>query len=400
MKAISAMRVLAWVVVMAAVAMVDHALAVEGKAYVSTLGGKKLLIVDLETNAITKTIEMFAGSCSDPYINDMEIIGTKLFLGVPGCGYSEQNQVTVVDLATEEVVNTIATGRIPTGMKEYGGKLYVVCRYAGKIQEIDPVSESITREITWATPPANAPLYLEIVNGKMYLACPGSGGTAGEIQVIDLTSGSLIRRISYSTVDTYGPAQITHVGGNKLYLGSYYQTGIFDLSTETLTGSIAINDAKSYVAMDGKVYAPTGMSTVAVVDLAANAVTKTIDVGAHPGSYHGSVGAAVLENMVCVTDSGQGVRIVDTATDTLSHTIASSELVSAIEVQGVQAAFGRAYTSTLGGKKVMVANLDSSSFTKTIDMFTESCSEPYINDLEIIGGKLFAGVPGCAYSER
>ncbi|HUW34082.1 MAG TPA: DUF5074 domain-containing protein, partial [Planctomycetota bacterium] len=244
----------------------DGALAVEGKAYVSTLGGKKLLIVDLQTNTITKTIEMFAGSCSDPYINDLQIVGTKLFVGVPGCQYAEQNQVKVVDLATEQVVNTIDTARSPTGMKEYGGKLYVVCRYDGKIQEIDPVSESVTREITWATPPANAPLYLEIVNGKIYLACPGSGGTPGEVQVIDLAAGTLTKRISYSSVDYYGPLQVTHVGANKIYLGSYYNVGVLDISTDTFTKTIAVSDAKAFAVVGGKVYAPTGTSTVAVVD--------------------------------------------------------------------------------------------------------------------------------------
>ncbi|MCJ7509411.1 MAG: M64 family metallo-endopeptidase [Dehalococcoidia bacterium] len=324
------------------------------KAYVSSQDGTKVFVIDLATNSIVKTIDIFtpAGFCADqpPYINDIKVIDGKVFLSVPGAGPPlpgcEVNQIKVIDTNSDTVVNTINTDRTPSGFKEYDGKLYVVNRYGNTIHEIDPDTETILRSVPFSNPNPgymNNPISLEIVNNKIYLPFPGAGGTPGGIQLLDLTSGAVLKFIDFAPVDYYGPVSIERVAGNKMYVGGHRDVAVLDTGTDTIVKTIRVKSetagyVRAFAVASGKVFAANSESTVSAVDLSTDAFIKQIDVGLHPSLAHSIVDIVASGDKVYVTDPAdyygapQGVKIIDATTDTVVGTITTNEFFGAIDL--------------------------------------------------------------------
>jgi len=392
-----------------------------GKAYVTNIYGTNVSVVDIDTNSVIKTIPLYTptADCSTktPYLHDIEVVGSKVFVSVPGASTSacEINEVRVIDTATDTVVNSIDTDRVPSGMKEYNGRLYVVNKVSRTIHEIDPNTGDILRDISFTNPnPGNIedPSHIEIVNGKIYLPFPGSGGIAGGVKVLDLADGSVITFVDFGTVDNYGPRGIRQVSDDTIYLGGQFDVAVLNTGTDTIEKTIHVKDegagyVLNFAVSSGKVYTANSESTVSVIDLSQGSFIRQIDVGAHPVVAHDHTDIAVSGGRVYVTDqsdtsgSPRGIKIIDTATDMLIGSISSTEYWGAIEtlpVQPVAPISKKAYISALAGKNVSVVNLDTNQVVRKIDIFTPSsgCAAvaPHINDIAILGRKVFLSVPG------
>jgi YVTN family beta-propeller protein len=389
------------------------------KAYVSNVQGTKVSVIDLVNNSVIKTIDIFtpSSSCisSAPYTNDIKIVGSKVFVTVPGASGSqcEINQIKVIDTTTD-TINTINTELVPSGLKEYNGKLYVVNRNDSSIHEIDPATETILRTITYSNPNPNQmndPINLEIVNGKIYLPFHGKGTTPGGVLVLDLVTGNEIIFKDFDSVDNYGPRGIKRVANNKIYLGGRYDVAVLDTTTDTIVKTVRVkNEAKgfalNFAVASNKVYTANSESTVSVIDLSTDTLIKKINVNSHSTVAHPHVDIVGLRNRVYVTDTSdvsgtpEGVKIIDTTTDTVIGSVSTTEYFGAIDmIQPVQAS-KKAYITNLLGSNVSVVDLNTNNLIQTIDIYTpsSSCSSeaPHINDIKILGSKIFLTVPGAA----
>ncbi|MGA1864046.1 MAG: chitobiase/beta-hexosaminidase C-terminal domain-containing protein [bacterium] len=393
------------------------------KAYVSNVQGTKVCVIDLVNNSVIKTIDIFtpSSSCitSAPYINDIKIIGSKVFVTVPGASGSqcEINKMKIIDTTSDAVVNTINMDRVPSGLKEYNGKLYVVNRNDYSIHEIDPATEGILRTISFSNPNPNQmnnPTNIEIVNDKIYLPFPGKGTTPGGVLILNLSNGNEIDFIDFSSVDNYGPRGIKRVATNKIYLGGRYDVAVLDTTTDTIVKTVQVKtEGAGYVlnfaVASNKVYTANSESTVSVIDLSDDTLITKINVDSHSTIAHPHVDIVGSGNRVYVTDTSdgsgtaQGVKIIDTTTDTVTGSVSTTEYFGAIDIiqPGLPVPVSKkAYISNLMGSNISVVDLNTNDLIQTIDIYTptSSCSSqsPHINDIKILGSKIFVTVPGTA----
>ena len=319
--------------------------AQNAKIYISTQDGSKLLVFDLASHQLLKTLTIYTPSplaqVLPPNSNDLLRIGRYLFMTVPGSEISSAgiNELKVIDTRTDQITATIKTDLTPSGMLEYQGKVYVVNRYGYTIQEIDPQSLAIVRSISFRAPdqrPVNNPLSMEIANGKIYLPYPGGLARPGVIQVLDFQTGRLIKTIEFSSVSPYGPLAIRKISEEKLYLGGIRSIGVLDTRTDSITKTIALSSREIYVQSlvlaEGKVYAANGVSTVNVIDPRTDTLITDIDTGYHDYACHLKAGIAAAEGKVLIADAGRGIKIIDTRSNRLVLTIVSAEPLGPVAI--------------------------------------------------------------------
>jgi DNA-binding beta-propeller fold protein YncE len=312
--------------------------AQSAKAYVSSQDGTKLFVFDLGKNSLSKTIDIFTpsplGKVLPPNINDLVILGEKLFMTVPGPEISAAglNEIRVLDIRSDAVVAVLKTGMTPSGLLAYQGSLYVVNRYGHTIQQIDPTALTIVRTIPFAGPgtaAVNNPLFMEIADGKIYLAYPGGLGRPGGIQVLDMKNGEVLKFIDFGPISPYGPMAIKMVGDGKLYLGGGQSVAVLDTKTDRIIKTIPLSGrdvyVQAFVVSGSNVYVANGVSTVSVIDGRNDSLVKEIDIGYYSYACHLKAGMATALGKVFVADAGRGLKIIDPATNRLALTIAVGE---------------------------------------------------------------------------
>jgi len=321
--------------------------AQEGKAYVSTQDGSKLLVFNLADHQLIKSIEIYTPTPLEqvlpPNANDVIAVGNYIFMTVPGAEISKtgKNELKVIDSKSNMVVNTIKADMTPSGLLEYNGLIYMVNRYGGTIQEIDPRNLKIVRTIPFkpsGQTPLNNPLTMAIDNDKIYLPFPGGLARPGIIQVLDLKTGTPIKTIEFNTISPYGPLAIKKVGENKIYLGGIRSVGVLDTQSDRITRSIILSGreiyVQSFVLYEGKVYAANGVSTVSVIDPQADTLLTEIDTGYHDYACHLRAGIAAAANKIFVADAGRGIKIIDVKSNRLVMNIASDEPLGPVAIIG------------------------------------------------------------------
>jgi hypothetical protein len=316
-------------------------------AYVSNADASNVSVIDLTTNTVLTTINIYqpVPPSPDPLSNDIKIMNNKCFLSVPGSGASPINQMKIINTTSNTVVKTLSTS-IPSGFDEYGGKLYLLSYVNTHPQfglvvicEIDPVLETIVRYITFIflLSGSNPPIFLEIQDDKIYLPFPGRGASPGAIKILNLTDGSLIA--SFNTPPDYagsyyGPLSIKTISEDKIYLGMYSQVFVLDTATNTIVKQIPLGHvayANAMALVSTKVYVTLDDGWVAVIDSVTDTLLGTIDLGYHGDPYRTDI--AVSGDRVYVTDSpNKDIKIIDALTDSIVGTINTGEYSVAIDI--------------------------------------------------------------------
>jgi len=317
------------------------------KAYVSTQDGSKVLVYNLISHQLIKSIDIYKPTRLQqtlaPNANGILALGDRIFLTVPGAEISKFgiNEIKVIDARSESIVSTIKTDMTPSELLEYQGKIYVVCRYGNTIQEIDPDNLKIVRTIAFKAPaqgPLNNPLSMEIANGKIYLPFPGGLARPGFIQILDLKTGNPLKTIEFSSTSPYGPLAIKKAGESKIYLGGIRSVAVLDVQTDRIIKNIVLSSRELYVqslaVQDQKLYAANGVSTLSVIDIRTDTLITDMDTGYHDYACHLKAGIAAYENRVLVADAGRGIKIIDTIKNKLIMTIASEEPLGPVAVIG------------------------------------------------------------------
>ena len=121
--------------------------------------------------------------------------------------------------------------------------------------------------------------------------------------------------------------------GSTLYIANYYASSVsvFDTVTNTVTQEIALSEGPSYLAMspDGtQLYVlcnnEEGSGIIAIIDTQTNQVSSTtINIGGFPQSL---VFTADGNQAYEVNDPASAVTVIDTTTQSVSGTLATSQL--------------------------------------------------------------------------
>ncbi|MGO9960806.1 MAG: Ig-like domain-containing protein [Solirubrobacteraceae bacterium] len=249
---------------------------------------------------------------------------------------AQSNTVSVVDLASDQVSDTIAVGSFPEGvaLSPDGSTAYVTNFKGGTLSIIDTSTNQVAFTVKVGTDPDG----VVQIGSSVYVA----NLLSGTISIVDPATGTVTGTITLTGTLTPAPSGLaTNGDGTHLYVNDARngETEEFDVSLlpavqdgVTAVGSfpayLAINDTTGYVANAGT----TTTGTVSVVDFSnpsAPTVTQTIDVGSHP--YGIAVDASAGD--VLAADSGDGdLSVIDDASNTVISTIKVGDTPDAVAV--------------------------------------------------------------------
>ncbi len=216
--------------------------------YISDWGTNSVYKINLLNNTITGSVLCGSGP------EQMLVSGSKLFV-CNGGGYAEDSTITVIDLNSFTVTDTIQTDINPSSIrKDKDGKIWVLCRGSlgtdftptpddapGSILQIDPNSYSFLKQITlnWDQHPvqlnANG-------NGDKIYFLVGSGTYTGSVYTMSindnvLPASPLINREFYS-LGIHPSSNIIYAGKSSFSANTHFLRYTMNgtLIDSTLTG--------------------------------------------------------------------------------------------------------------------------------------------------------------------
>ena len=222
--------------------------------------------------------------------------------------------VSVIDLATDTVVATVPVGQRPRGVAVTpdGTRVYVSNEESGTVSVID----TFTNAVVATVPVGQGPIGLRVTPDGTQVWVANS--RSGDVSVIDTATNTPVATVPVGR----GPTDIAiSPDGSRAYVSA--QPGdvfVVDTSTRSVVATVHVGDFLWGIEVlpDGsKVYVTHILANAAaVIDTATNAVVASIPVGAHP------TGLALSPDgrRLYVSDLGTGLWVIDTVTDTATHT--------------------------------------------------------------------------------
>jgi YVTN family beta-propeller protein len=269
------------------------------------------------------------------------------------------NDVSVVNLTTGEVVDTIDVGEEPYGLANVGTKLYVANTNSDDVSVIDSTTNTVTETIDVGV----KPYYVATVGTKVYV----TNGASNTVSVIDSTTDSVIETIPVGSyprgIKAYGTDLYVANYGDPNYSGGNY-ISVIDSLTDTVSDTIilpaGVDGPRGVNVLSTKVYV-TGFrsNNVVVIDPATNTVVDVIDVGVGPRGIAGTGTTLYVENFDAST-----ISVIDTNTNTVTETIDVGSSPSGITIIGTDA-----YITSFQDNRVYKLN------TTTNDLYSSAFNE-------------------------
>jgi len=236
-----------------------------GSYYVGVLAdaANAVLEADESNNAVSEPI-------------DVSSLAARIFVVHPGSG-SEPGAISVLDVATQEVIDTIEVGVEPSALAIAGTRAYVANFGSDSVSIVDLMTHEVIGTIEEiATPTAIA---LDPAGTRAYVVDAG-----GAVMVIDTATLSVIATVAVGS----SPGAIALApGGSFLYVTNRGSNTVsrLDLASNEVTATIPVGSMPSGVAFHpgGRAYVTNTLSdSVSVIDAATSTVVATIPVGAGP----------------------------------------------------------------------------------------------------------------------
>jgi YVTN family beta-propeller protein len=278
---------------------------------------------------------------------------------------SRQNQVYLIDTATNAITATVPVGTTPHGLAVLpdGSRVYVADHGSEAVSVIDSATNAVTATI----PVPGAPNFVTSApDGKhVYVSNDGTN----QLDVIDTATNTVSATVQVGSVAS-GVAVITP-DGRAVYVASTNAGTVYKIDTATNTQSSTIaasNPSALAVSPDG--------SELAVVDEVGNTVTRfATATGAQSGNtpVPGSPQQLVYaQGLLYVTGADGTVSVLDHGA--VTHTIAVSTRV----LGGIAATPDGAslYAGNFFGNGVSVLSTASNSVSTVIP--TPDSSQPYM----------------------
>jgi YVTN family beta-propeller protein len=150
-----------------------------GKGYAGSRGGKSVLVFDLNTFKVVKTLP--AAEDTDAVVYDPASKRVFLMQGDP-------HSMTVIDTTTDSVVTTIhLSGQPEFAAVDGAGKLFVNIEDKREIQRVDTKTGKV--DATWPIPACDSPHGLAIDNEshRLFTSCVNS-----KLLVVNATNGAIV----------------------------------------------------------------------------------------------------------------------------------------------------------------------------------------------------------------
>lgn len=258
------------------------------RAFVATRDGR-VIVIDLSERRVTAAARIGAelfGIVTD---------GTRLFVSDYGAA-----ALRVIDAETLLPLATIATEEAPRGLALVGSTLYVTHFRSGRISAIDTQSLAVTRVIPTEAD-GNLAQSLVVRDGRAYVPQTRSDSSNPAL-FFDTTVSPLV-----SVVDLTAGAALPK---ELIFLSAV------DKPVNMPTDAVATSSGKLYVVN-------AGSNDVSVISLLQRKRAAHIVVGANPRG----IALSPDERQAFVTNALDGtVSVIDTATDTVVQTIASTSI--------------------------------------------------------------------------
>jgi YVTN family beta-propeller protein/parallel beta-helix repeat protein len=256
-------------------------------AYITNYFNNTVSVIDTATNNVVDTVNVG----SNPFGVAVSPDGTNVYITNLGSG-----NVSVIDAATNNVIATVNAGKRPYGIavSPEGSKVYVTNEYSGTVSVIDIATNSVVATLPVGSWPSGIAVNPD---GKaVYVA-----NEDGTVSVIDTATNTVTDTVTAGS-SLIGIA--VGVDGAKVYVADYENdtVSVIDTATNTVTATVPAGSRPGGVAVtpDGtKVYVTNEFgNTVSVIDTATNNVRDTVNVGTSPWG-------------VAVSPDGTGVYVVN-----------------------------------------------------------------------------------------
>ena len=279
-------------------------------AYVPNSGNNNVSVINTATNTVAATVTVG----SFPWGVAVSPDGSRVYVVNGG-----DNTVSVIDTATNTVTATLTVGIQPLGVaiSPNGGRVYVANISSNSVSVIDTATNTV---IGAAIPVGSDPRGVAISpnGGRVYVA-NGSGNT---VSVIDTAFSAVTATV---VVGGFPFGVAVSPDGSRLYVSNLNDNNVsvIDTATNTAIGAaIPVGNEPRAVAVspDGSLLyvANTSSNSVSVISTVTNTITATVPVGNLP------YGAALTPDgsRVYVANVGSSnVSVINTATNTVAATV-------------------------------------------------------------------------------
>lgn len=262
---------------------------------------------------------------------------------------SQDDNISVIDTATDNVITSIPVGRIPWGVaiNPTGTRVYITIMGEDNVTVIDGTTNTAIGNIpVGSTPWAVA---INPTGTRVYVGNYGSNS----VSVIDTSTDTVVDNIP---VGTNPQGLAVNPAGTRLYVANSHSddVSVIDLSTNTVIGTIPV-----FTQPEGIVVNPTG-TRVYVANTLTPHVVSVIDITADIDTVIDNIGVTGLPTGVAINPAGTRVyvaswnsnvvSVIDTATSTVIDTVHVGDLPEGLAVNPA-------------GTRVYVTNFNSSNVT-------------------------------------
>ena len=257
---------------------------------------------------------------------------------------SGSNTVSLIDTATDKVMDTVAVGEYPFGVacSPDGTKVYVTNEGSSNVSVIDTATTNVTASVSVGNNPYGVAVTPD--GKRVYVA---NFGSSRNVSVIDTATNNVTASVSVGEYSPFGVAvtpdgtkvYVTHWGGSTV--------SVIDTTTNNVTDTVSVGKYPFGVACspDGtKVYVTNNEdNNVYIIDTATNNVTATVSVGELPSG-------------VAITPDGKRVYVANFGSSNVSVIDTATNNVTSIEQIGISP---NGVAVTPDGTKIYMANSDS-----------------------------------------
>jgi YVTN family beta-propeller protein len=284
-------------------------------AYVANFFSNSVSVIDTATNTVVDTVPVG----SNPFALDVTPDGAFVYVGNFVAG-----NVSVIDTTTNSVVATVNVAGHPNGVAvtPNGALVYV----AGYTSDSVSVIDTATNTVVATVPVGVLPFGISISTDSAFAYV--ANGTSSSVSVIDIATNTVVATVPGLG---HGTSLAVTPDGAFVYVTHHYVSSpvnpdpsvkVIDTSTYTVVDSVAVGLSPAHISItpDGNYIFVTisGGSAVSVIATASNTVVATVPVGVQPEGVKVTPDGAFAYVANSMSDS---VSVIDTATNTVVATV-------------------------------------------------------------------------------
>ena len=253
-------------------------------AYITNQNSNNVSVIDIATNTVVATVAVG----TNPEGVAVNPVDARVYVA-----NFNSNNVSVIDTASNTVVDTVVVGTGPLGVavNPAGTRVYVTNYNSSNVSVIDTTTNTVVATLAVGVLPWGVAVNPD--GTRVYVA----NFNSSTVSVIDTATNTV------ATVAVFGPRSVAVNGaGTRVYVAKSNGTvAVIDTATNTVANTVAVGLGPVGVAVNpagtGAYVANFGSNTVSVIDTTTNAVVATVRVGTNPvafGLFIGPAAAAPL----------------------------------------------------------------------------------------------------------